>query len=330
MIYKSYTIENNINLIKENLTLFYGENLGLKDEFKRKIKLNYKDSEIINFSQEDVLKNTNKFFSEIYNISLFDVNKIFFISQTNDKILDIIKELETKISEQKLFLFSEILDKKSKLRNYFEKSKNCSLVACYTDNELTIKNIIIRELNGYEGLSAENLNLIINSCSLDRIKLKNEIEKIISIFIDKKINNKKLDLILNLRENDDFNILKDEAFNGNRIDSNKLLSDTFIETDKNILYLNMISKRLEKLFEIFKLSENTSIENAINSIKPPIFWKDKPSMILQAKKWDKKKVKDTLIKAYNLEIQIKSSSILNKNILIKKFLLDICDTANAS
>jgi len=330
MIYKSYTIENNINLIKENLTLFYGENLGLKDEFKRKIKLNYKDSEIINFSQEDVLKNTNKFFSEIYNISLFDVNKIFFISQTNDKILDIIKELETKISEQKLFLFSEILDKKSKLRNYFEKSKNCSLVACYTDNELTIKNIIIRELNGYEGLSAENLNLIINSCSLDRIKLKNEIEKIISFFIDKKINNKELELLLNLRENDDFNILKDEAFNGNRIDTNKLLSDTFIETDKNILYLNMISKRLEKLFEIFKLSENTSIENAINSIKPPIFWKDKPSMILQAKKWDKKKVKDTLIKAYNLEIQIKSSSILNKNILIKKFLLDICDTANAS
>ena len=330
MIYKSYTIENNINLIKENLTLFYGENLGLKDEFKRKIKLNYKDSEIINFSQEDVLKNTNKFFSEIYNISLFDVNKIFFISQTNDKILDIIKELETKISEQKLFLFSEILDKKSKLRNYFEKSKNCSLVACYTDNELTIKNIIIRELNGYEGLSAENLNLIINSCSLDRIKLKNEIEKIISFFIDKKINNKKLELLLNLRENDDFNILKDEAFNGNRIDTNKLLSDTFIETDKNILYLNMISKRLEKLFEIFKLSENTSIENAINSIKPPIFWKDKPSMILQAKKWDKKKVKDTLIEAYNLEIQIKSSSILNKNILIKKFLLDICDTANAS
>ena len=330
MIYKSYTIENNINLIKENLTLFYGENLGLKDEFKRKIKLNYKDSEIINFSQEDVLKNTNKFFSEIYNISLFDVNKIFFISQTNDKILDIIKELETKISEQKLFLFSEILDKKSKLRNYFEKSKNCSLVACYTDNELTIKNIIIRELNGYEGLSAENLNLIINSCSLDRIKLKNEIEKIISFFIDKKINNKELELLLNLRENDDFNILKDEAFNGNRIDTNKLLSDTFIETDKNILYLNMISKRLEKLFEIFKLSEKTSIENAINSIKPPIFWKDKPSMILQAKKWDKKKVKDTLIEAYNLEIQIKSSSILNKNILIKKFLLDICDTANAS
>ena len=141
MIYKSYTIENNINLIKENLTLFYGENLGLKDEFKRKIKLNYKDSEIINFSQEDVLKNTNKFFSEIYNISLFDVNKIFFISQTNDKILDIIKELETKISEQKLFLFSEILDKKSKLRNYFEKKKNTTCIPVYEDNFQSLSQI---------------------------------------------------------------------------------------------------------------------------------------------------------------------------------------------
>ena len=109
MIYKSYTIENNINLIKENLTLFYGENLGLKDEFKRKIKLNYKGSEIINFNQEDILKNTDKFFSEVYNISLFEEKKIFFISQTNDKILEIIKDLESKISEQKFFLFSELI-----------------------------------------------------------------------------------------------------------------------------------------------------------------------------------------------------------------------------
>ncbi len=329
MIYKSYTIENNINLIKENLTLFYGENLGLKDEFKRKIKLNYKGSEIINFNQEDILKNTDKFFSEVYNISLFEEKKIFFISQTNDKILEIIKDLESKISEQKFFLFSELLDKKSKLRNYFEKSKKCSLVACYADNELTIKNIIIRELNGFEGLSVENLNLIIDSSSLDRIKLKNEIEKIISFFIDKKINNRKLELLLNLKENNDFNILKDEAFNGNKLKTNKLLSDTFLETEKNILYLNMISKRLEKLFQIFKLSESTSVENAINSIKPPIFWKDKPSMIFQAKKWNAKKIKNILKKAYNLEIQIKSSPILSKDVLIKKFLLDICDTANA-
>ena len=39
MIYKSYFIEDNINLADKNLFLFYGENIGLKDEFKKKNKI---------------------------------------------------------------------------------------------------------------------------------------------------------------------------------------------------------------------------------------------------------------------------------------------------
>ena len=38
MIYKSYLLEQNINSIKNNIVLFYGENLGLKNELKEKIK----------------------------------------------------------------------------------------------------------------------------------------------------------------------------------------------------------------------------------------------------------------------------------------------------
>ena len=40
MISKSYLLESNINQIDKNLILFYGENLGLKNDFKSKIKLN--------------------------------------------------------------------------------------------------------------------------------------------------------------------------------------------------------------------------------------------------------------------------------------------------
>ena len=76
MISKSYLLENNINQIDKNLILFYGENLGLKNDFKSKIKLNNKKIKIINFTQEEVLKNEYSFFSEILNISLFEKEKI--------------------------------------------------------------------------------------------------------------------------------------------------------------------------------------------------------------------------------------------------------------
>ena len=239
------------------------------------------------------------------------------------------EKIENKINDIKIFFFSEVLDKRSKLRNHFEKSKNSGVAACYPDNEISIRKKIQQKLKGFEGLSAENINIIINSCGLDRVKLNNEIYKVITYFSDKKIKSDKLELLLDLKINDDFNLLKDEALNGNKLKTNKLLSDTIIETEKNVLYLNIINQRLNKLAEVIKISKNTNLENAISLIKPPVFWKDKPLFISQSKKWSSSKIKEILNKTYNLEIEIKSNSVLNKNILMKKLLIDICQLANS-
>ena len=330
MIYKSYLIEQNINLIDKNLFLFYGENLGLKNELKDKIKFQNKNAEIINLSQDDIINNIDNFFNEILNISLFDEKKIYFINHVNDKILEAIKKIEPKIDSQKFYLMSELLDKRSKVRNYFEKSNNCGIVACYNDNEISFKKIIIERLKNYKGLTTENINLISNKCNLNRDKLNNELDKIYTFFLEKNIDRNKLEILLDNKINNDFSLLKDEAFNGNRIETNKLLSDTIINSEKNILYLNIINQRLLKLNEIFKLIGQTSLEKAIDMLKPPIFWKDKPAFLKQAKKWNMNKIKKILNKTYSLELEIKSNSIVNKNILLKKLLIDICNLANAS
>ena len=330
MIYKSYLIEQNINLLDKNLFLFYGENLGLKNELKDKIKFQNKKAEIINLSQDDIINNIDSFFNEILNISLFDEKKIYFINQVNDKILDIIKIIEPKIDSQKFYLISESLDKRSKIRNYFEKSNNCGVVACYIDNEISFKKIIIERLKNYKGVNSENINLISDKCNLNRDKLNNELDKIYTFFLEKNIDRNKLEILLDNKINNDFSLLKDEAFNGNRIETNKLLSDTIINSEKNIIYLNIINQRLLKLNEIFKLIGQTSLEKAIDMLKPPIFWKDKPAFLKQSKKWNMDKIKKIMNKTYNLELEIKSNSIVNKNILLKKLLIDICNLANAS
>jgi len=330
MIYKSYLIEQNINLLDKNLFLFYGENLGLKNELKDKIKFQNKNAEIINLSQDDIISNIDNFFNEILNISLFDEKKIYFINQVNDKILDTIKIIEPKIDSQKFYLMSELLDKRSKVRNYFEKSNNCGIVACYNDNEISFKKIIIERLKNYKGVTTENINLISDKCNLNRDKLNNELDKIYTFFLEKNIDRHKLEILLDNKINNDFSLLKDEAFNGNKIETNKLLSDTIIDSEKNVLYLNIINQRLLKLNEIFKLIGQTSLEKAIDMLKPPIFWKDKPAFLKQAKKWNMNKIKKILNKTYNIELEIKSNSIVNKNILLKKLLIDICNLANAS
>ena len=35
MIFKSYLIDENLDLLKNNIVLFYGENIGLINEFKK-------------------------------------------------------------------------------------------------------------------------------------------------------------------------------------------------------------------------------------------------------------------------------------------------------
>ncbi len=328
MLYKSYQIENNVNSLSEKVCLFYGENLGLKNDFKNEIKKTNLNSEILNFFQEEILKEENLIFKEINNLSLFDKNKIFFIQNVNDKILDILVEAEKNLQNQKIFLFADILDKKSKLRNYVEKSENCASIPCYEDNEITIKKIIKEKLKDFINVSVKDINIIIEHTGLDRIKLSNELNKIISCFQNKKIDHDKLELLLNIKENDNFNKLKDQALIGNELETNKLLSDTVIDAEKNIFYLNLVNQRLNRLREVEDV-ETKKLEYAINSLKPPLFWKDKPNFTIQAKKWNKNKIKNILKKTYIIEKDIKSNSVINKNILIKNLMVDICKLANS-
>ena len=330
MIHKSYLIEENIDQLKNNIILFYGENLGLKNDFRDKIKLKFKNAKILRYTQEEILKSSDIVINEIRNISLFDDQKILLIDHVNDKVLNLIEELSTIGNETKIFLFADVLEKRSKLRSFFEKSKNCGVVACYKDNEINLKKLISNKLKEYSGVTPQLINTLIENCSLDRIKLNNELNKIVIFFSDKNIKPQLFEKILNQQIDDDFNTIKDSAINGNKINTNKLLSSTVLEIEKNVFYISIINQRLNKLKEIFVNANKKNITEIIDNIKPPIFWKDKPNFILQAKKWNEYKLNIALEKTYKTEIKLKSYTDINKNLLIKKLLVDVCDLANAS
>ena len=91
--------------------------------------------------------------------------------------------------------------------------------------------------------------------------------------------------------------------------------------------MNIINQRIFILNELFSIKDK-SIEKALSNLKPPIFWKDKPHVIEQARKWNKSKIKNILRKIFDLEIKFKSNSVLKKNVALKKLLVDICAQAN--
>ena len=70
MIFKSYLLENNIDQVSNcNIFLFYGENEGLKKEFKEKLKKKSK-SKVLIFFQEEIIKNQDLLSNEILTLDL--------------------------------------------------------------------------------------------------------------------------------------------------------------------------------------------------------------------------------------------------------------------
>ena len=180
MISKSYEIEKKIpDLSKHNLLLLYGENIGLKKDIRSKIKIDLnkkeQDIEILSFYENEIIDNEDDFYNSIYSGSLFSNKKMITINNGSDKILKLIEDIYIKYPENLiLIIFSDILEKKSKLRIFFEKSSTALCVPCYADNNKSLETILTSELRKNKiTISRESINLLIDKSNNDRNNLRN-------------------------------------------------------------------------------------------------------------------------------------------------------------
>ena len=131
MIIKSYEIKK-INLENNQFILFYGKNEGFKNEATNIII--GKKNAISNYDEKEIIENQDYFIENILTKSLFEEKKIIIIKRATDKILQVIEELDGKnLDGIAIILNSDNLEKKSKLRSFFEKNKKYACVAFYPD-----------------------------------------------------------------------------------------------------------------------------------------------------------------------------------------------------
>ena len=83
--------------------------------------------------------------------------------------------------------------------------------------------------------------------------------------------------------NESFNLLRDASLLGDKNKTNKLLSDTVFPQEKNVYYLSLINQRLLRIKEVYDNNEKNNLENVVNNLKPPIFWKEKQILLLKLK-----------------------------------------------
>jgi len=322
VIYKNFET-NKIDFNKNKIILFYGKNDGLKNEtIKNLIGNEYSK---IQYDEKDILENINQFLDKILNRSLFDTKEAIIIKRASDKILNLLNKIISKdINDLIIIINADNLEKRSKLRSFFEKSKKEICVAFYPDNEQTLLRMASNFLKQRNiQISYSDISLLINKSRGDRESLVNELDKIESYTMGgNKLSSEVILKLSNLFEDYDISELIDNCLARNKNKIIKILSENNFSSEDSVTIIKIFLYKSKKILSLINQYENNNnIELTISNAKPPIFWKDKEITKQQIYKWKSKDIKKLIYKLCEIEFLVKKDTKNALN-LITDFILN--------
>ena len=322
MIIKSFELEK---LVSSNLNihLIHGNNEGIKQDIIRNFYTKNYQGEVLKYDEQEILNNKDEFISSLLTKSLFESEKLIIISRGTDKLSNIIIELlERKEIESKIIIKCSNLEKKSKLRNLFEKEKQLICTPVYEDDTRSLNFIINNFLKDNKlNLSQEIKNILIERSNGDRINLKNELSKLKNLSISrKKLSIEDVLKLSNLTENYSVFELSDNYLAKNSKKVSNILNENNYSSEDCILIIRTILNKSKRLLKIkTEIDNNLNIDKVISSFKPPIFWKEKDIVKKQAQSWSTNEVKEIIFKINHLEALVKKNST-NSMLFVSNFV----------
>ncbi len=317
MIVKNYEI-NKIDLKKNHILLFYGDNQGYKEEIIQNICKKKKLKGSLYYEKE-ILNNLDNFYNLIETKSFFENEKIIIIKDTTDKIKNIIEEVfEKKIQDITIILNSNLLDKKSKLRNFFEKTKEIICTPFYPDEHKDLNKIannffIKKNIK----ISQHTINLIIERANQSRQHLNNELEKIDSYLANKnKISDNEIIKLTNLGKNYEISELVETCLTKNKSKLLKIMNENHFSNEDILIILRIFLNKAKRLLNLSKdLKISKDYELSISKYRPPIFWKDKPFIKEQLNLWSELRLKKLINEINRIELLCKKNLQISQSLL---------------
>ena len=317
MIIKYFELKKK-TLNENKFFLLYGNNKGLIDETIQETLKPILPKNIFTYDEADILKNIEGFKENLINKSFFENEKLIIIKRVSDKFFKVIEEvIRENIDELSLVLIADNLDKRSKIRSFFEKETNTVCIPFYEDNNQTLSLLaqkIMRDKN--ISTSQQLINIIVERAKGDRINLKNELQKIENFSRNKK--NISIDDVLkitNLSENYDISELVDSCLSKNKKKLIRILNENNFNTEDCILILRTFLSKLKRLIELhLEINNKKNIDIVISSYKPPIFWKEKDVVKQQIKAIKFDEAKSLMVKGNEIELLMKKNPQFSVNI----------------
>ena len=248
--------------------------------------------------------------------SLVGGKRVVLVELDGKNISDALDQyLENGIDGSLVIIKAGELKTTSPVRKLIEKSNYAAAMPAYTENKSSLNNLIDSVLlkNGVS-ISSDSKQYLINNLGLDRQVSRSELEKLMTYLGGKK-ELKLEDAMLVIGDSDAFSIdqVVYAAANGNRVDLDRKLFRAFNEGQMPIFIVRAAIKHFQKLhLASGHIKNGKSFLEALNSVKPPVFFLLKDQFMEQLNKWSLAKVEKALDLLTQAEIDCKTTGLPEK------------------
>ena len=328
---------NHINNKKNQykFILFYGTNNGLVNSLFNAtlstLSINSNDPfDVSKLTTENIVENSSCLTEALSTYSMVSSQRYVLLNICNytlnkNTINVILSSIKLDIEGCVLIIKADNLGSQSELVKFSSNSKSGLLIACYEESLGNIKTKLSNILNdNNQTFNSSFISLLSSKFSNDSSINQMELEKLETFLMNNnKVNESTLlNFIIN---NTDININKIaiHCASGNIEKALFFYQKSIQSSILPLFVLKAILKHLNLIERIlFSVNDGNSIDYAINSLKPPVFFKDKPHLTLQASLWTIERTKTVKKRLIDAEIKCKSYAI-NEKLFVAQLILSI-------
>jgi DNA polymerase-3 subunit delta len=299
---------------KARVVLVYGPDNGLMRERAKTIAKTVVDDlddpfNVVTLNTDILAEDPARLNDEAMAISMMGGARLIKIEQASDKLTTTIKDyLENPSPENLVIVEADALGTRSSLRQLCEKSKNAAALPCYVEDERGVANVIRETLSnaGYF-INADAVQILAANVMGDRTRVRSELEKLMLYMGDEK--NITAEHIFESTGNIAEANLDDLVYSvggGNTKKAIESYNRLIGEGVADIAILRSLQNHFRRLHYTQSLMQSgKSIDQAVKSLTPPIFFKVEPAFKAQINKWQGPKLDMILQKLVELEAQTK-------------------------
>jgi len=309
--------------------LIYGPDNGavkeLQQKFIAKIVPGKDAMAVKEFTADEIKDDPSALLDEIAARSFFAESRVISINFAATIADNVIDALENIPDDLNLIIAAGELDRTSKMRKFFEAHKSFPAIACYKEDERSIRTTISQKFRDTNvRVEPAALTFLATNLGEDKGITNNEIEKILLYLGDQKTLS--YEEVIELMA-DSSELTLNDITNAVAVrDSKKLeksLTRAFAEHMNAVPILRSVQWQFQRLASVRMMTQNgMGIDSALQALRPPLYPKQQEQFKSALNKWNAPQLKKALSTITTAELEAKAST-LDSDMVCRNALLKL-------